>query len=526
MQPSYSSYKNDINSFNSEEYLLNFHENDSNNIFFDFIKYYKEIEHEDLKKPIFSQTTKFKKIPNNFKNYKYLKLNRDKDEQKNMWVYENPIEENNKISILTKTYLNKISNDTYKKISVEFIEELNKINNKNLFEIISNEILNKCLFDTKYRKLYINLCYKIWTNKEIHYNFVNIIKNDEKYYWALINENGKMVGPFSSELNTKNDVFNKLNFKKYFLNNIQKLYNSIDVSFKNLNDEEIFINKKKILMLIELIGEMFLENFINIDIINIIIINLLHLNNFSEMEDIEYESLYNLIKLIYDNNFNKKYNFEKYKDLFNEYINIIKNITENKELKKRYIFFMNDTVKMLKEIINDSHNIKNETNNNENLKKILLDMLKKKNIKNFTDTYIKLNKTDKYEIIYTTVDIFISEKVTNKNIINVLNDIKDFENVNMVIKKFIENINDIILDIPNVNIKLIYLIENTNYQYNNKNNWIKLLNNIDNESDDDSDDASDASDASDDVNDNASDASDDASDANDDANDDASDANN
>ena len=87
MHPSYSSYKNDINSFNSEEYLLNFHQNNLNDIFLNFIKYYKEIENEDLKKPIFSQTTKFKKIPNNFKNYKYLKINRDKDEQKNIWIF-------------------------------------------------------------------------------------------------------------------------------------------------------------------------------------------------------------------------------------------------------------------------------------------------------------------------------------------------------------------------------------------------------------------------------------------------------
>ena len=543
MHPSYSSYKNDINSFNCEEYLLNFHETNSNDIFFDFIKYYKEIENEDLKKPIFSQTTKFKKIPNNFKNYKYLKINRDKDEQKNMWIYENPIEENNKISILIKTYLNKISNDTYKKISVDFINELNEINNKNLFEIISNEILNKCLFDTKYRQLYINLCYKIWSNKQIHYNFVNIIKNEDSYFWESIYDNGKIIGPFTTDINAKNDVFIKLNFKKYFLNNIQKLYNSKDLSFENLSEEESFIKKKKILMLVELIGEMFLENFINIDIINIIIIDLLHLNNFTTIEDIEYESLYNLIKMIYDNNSNKKNNFDQYKIIFNEYINIIKNIIENVDLKKRTIFFMNDTIMMLKKLNNDTNstndnfnntdinqsfsldsslfsgtNVKENANanvNNDNSKKMLLNMLKNNNInKDYIELYKKTNNIDKSDIIYKTVDLFISQKSLNKNIINILNDIKDYYNMNIVIEKIIGNINDILLDIPTANEKLIYLIENTNYQYNNKNNWIQLLKNINDDSDS-SDNDSDSSDNDTDDSDNNSDDSDNDNDSSD-----------
>ena len=89
MQLSYSSYKNDINSFNSDEYIKGLHDSSNlDNLFFNFIEYYKEIENEDFKKPVFSQTTKFKKIPNNFKYYKYLKINRDNnDEVKNTWSF-------------------------------------------------------------------------------------------------------------------------------------------------------------------------------------------------------------------------------------------------------------------------------------------------------------------------------------------------------------------------------------------------------------------------------------------------------
>ena len=89
MSHSYSSYKNDIILFNSEEYLKNLENSVSHDYFLSFIENYKEIENEDFKKPIFSQTTKFKKIPNTTnKNYKYLKINRDNDDSKNVWVFE------------------------------------------------------------------------------------------------------------------------------------------------------------------------------------------------------------------------------------------------------------------------------------------------------------------------------------------------------------------------------------------------------------------------------------------------------
>ena len=159
MNLSYSSYKNDIISFNSDEYFKGFNNNPIlSNLFLKFIEYYKEIENEDFKKPVFSQTTKFKKIPNNFKYYKYLKINRNNDEPKNTWSFENPTEESEKISILIKSYLNKISQDTYEIISLEFINDLLLIKNENLFKLITSEILNKCLFDIKFRNLYINLC--------------------------------------------------------------------------------------------------------------------------------------------------------------------------------------------------------------------------------------------------------------------------------------------------------------------------------------------------------------------------------
>jgi len=272
MNISYSSYKNDIKSFNNEEYYKNLTDSILLNLFNNFIIFYKEIEDEDFKKPIFSQTTKFKKNPNNLKNYKYLKFtkenkeNKENNDDKNTWSYKSPVEENDKISVLIKTNLNKISQDTYKKISIEFINELILIENSEIFKILSDEIINKCLFDNKYRSLYINLCYKIWNNKIIHNNLINIININNYYIWEK--KNDKTIcstSHFMSEIDAKNDAFININFKKYFLNYIQCLYINKELSLENLNEEDSFVKKKKILLMFELISILYIEKYINFD---------------------------------------------------------------------------------------------------------------------------------------------------------------------------------------------------------------------------------------------------------------------
>ena len=484
MIPSYSSFKNDILSFNYEEYIKIIHDNNTFNNFSIFLENYKSIEHEDFKKPVFSQTSKFKKIPNNFKNYKYLKIIRDNEdneiEKKNVWKFLNPTEENDKISVIIKTFLNKISEETYKKISNDFINELLLIKNNNIFEILSKEIINKCLFDTKYRNLYINLCNKIWNNKMIHYNLINIIIKENEYYWEYNNE---MYGPFNNELNAKNDAFNKINFKKYFIDYIQKLYLIKDFSFENLNEDEIFIKKKKILLLVELIGTIYIEKYINFDIVNIIIIDLLHLNNnFKNIEDIEYEALYILIKLIKDNkkNFNDLIDF---KILFNNFVNTIKTIINNSQLSKRSKFFLEDINLNLELFLLNNENKKNFLDDENLLNSFLTKLNNENNSIELYNIYKNINNSYKENIIYKTIDKFISEIKYKKNIINFLIEIKDGNLIYSILEKMINNIEDIMLDIPNVNEKLLYLIDNINYNNPKKINFINILKNINDESD-------------------------------------------
>ena len=334
--------------------------------FFDFIKYYKDIENEDFKKPIFSQTSKFKKTPGNYKNYKYVKINRDneeinkdakeKKEQKEFkkaWHIENSTDENTKILITIKTFLNKISEETYKKISNDFINELIKINNENLFEILCKEILNKCLYDNKYRNLYINLCFKVWSNRDIHYNLVKINNDNNLFYWDYKNN---IYGPFNTENEAKINIYEKLNFKRYFLNYIQNLYNNKDLNLENLSEEDFFIKKKNILLIPELITIMYLEKHICFDIINLLIIDLLDLDNSINkyIQEIEIEIIYNLIKLLKEQKAGK---LHEYKLIFGEFINIINNEILKENISKRSNFFLTDIISMLELLSNN--NIKN-----------------------------------------------------------------------------------------------------------------------------------------------------------------------
>ena len=497
---SYSSFKNNISNFNSEEYLKNQIESDSFDLFLDFIQKYRDIEAEDLKKPIFSQTTKFKKNPNNFKHYKNLKVlrDKDKDENKNIWAYQKPVEENTQIIVLIKSYLNKICEDNYNQVSIEFIDELLKLNSNNLFQILCDEIFNKCIFESKYRKLYINLCSKIWNNRQIHYNIVNISYIDNYYYWAYLNDN-KKNGPFNNEINMKNDIYQKCSFKKYFLNYIYKLYINKDLLFESLDEDEIYYNKKKTLLIVELISILYIEKYINFDIPNIIIINLLHIHNFDKITEIEFELIYNLLKIVKENKTN--YNsLNEYNSIFNEYINIIQLIIDNENSSKRSLFFMNEILNILKIFINNTIDNKDKLINNKDLFINKLNNFNIKDIDKIVNIYKLLLNKDKNKAFYMIIDKYISDKKYNDSILTLIKEINDIEIYYNALNDYISNINDILLDIPNANIKLINLIEKIDYDKNKNDKYIHMLKTIilensesdDNESDDNESEHSDS----------------------------------
>lgn len=190
----YSLFKKHISSFNHEKYLESFN-NDFKNKYNNFYDFYLKIIKEEI------ENTKQlnAKFSSNLKDKsKYFKFNRAPPpiDFKKVCSFDSIDDENEKLNIIIRTYLNKISNDTYEKVTDQLIEKLLSSKNINIFKILSEEIVNKCIFDYKYRNLYINLCSKIWNNKKIHYNLVIITKSDNKYYAEFDIENIKeKLGP-------------------------------------------------------------------------------------------------------------------------------------------------------------------------------------------------------------------------------------------------------------------------------------------------------------------------------------------
>jgi hypothetical protein len=525
LYPSYSSYMENINMFDSNNYIEYIGNSTIYNTFFNFMETYKNIENEDFKKPIFSQTSKFKKNSSNYNNYKYLKINRDKDdkkyekqekEEKNIFAFNGPVNEKDKISVLFKSYLNKITKDTYKKISSDLINELLIIKNAELFEILSAEIINKCLFDTKYRNLYINLCNKIWLNQQLHTNLVEIKCIDNKYYWANNPE------PFLSEIQVKSNIFQKLNFKKFFINYLHKLYISKDLTFDNLSDDEFFLKKKKIILLVELIGILYIEKYINFDIINLILINLLHLDNISvgqknkeikEIKDIEFECVYVLLKLLKENkSFNNGILYKEYSKIFNEYAFEINKIMENNKidpnLSKRSEFFLDYILSVIcdKPIkkdtssnslsssnsqlqtnqLNSQSNYVNVINNNN----ITVDQIKNENSKQIISNYKNANEDGKTVIINKLCDFYFDSKSNKSNFfVKLFREMNDSQLIYNCIYKIIDNIEDIILDIPDVDKKIILLIKNIELTESMQEHIINKIKdkNLESDSDEDSD---------------------------------------
>ena len=397
--------------------------------------------------------------------------------------------------------MNKITEDNYKEISTQFINELLLISsNDKLFDILCYEILNKCLHDNKYRYLYINLASKIWLNKDIHLNMIHIDFKNDSYFWNSKN-NVAIYGPFNSNQNALQDAFTKMNFKKHFLNYIQKQYKEKDLDLNNLSDDDFFLKKKKVLMLIELISIIYLEKYINFDIINIIIIDLLHLNNnFKNIVEIEFEALYILLKLIKDV---KKTYSDLYdnKLIFGEFIDIINKINKNNDLSKRSSFFIDNILEILNKFIeninkkgNDKANGNDKTNGNDKVngydkivgndyKKLFLNCLENENYKNLDNNYKHLNLEDKKYVFLKVLNSVIETK--NKDLIHFLSMIHDKDIIEESIKICINNIEDIMLDVANAHTNLIYIIKYFNIDTKNKELYIEQLNKLNDESDSD-----------------------------------------
>lgn len=466
-----------------------------------FIDRYKEIINEDSKKPAFVQISKNK----NVKAYKYIKFNRENDDfVKKSWSINNQIKDNEKVILFIKSNLNKISDENYNIISQEFIDELLNLDyDESIFEILSNEIITKCIYDNKYRKVYINLCSKIWSSKKFHYQLYDIIdendggENNINIYCVnkLTKERSES---FSNDADIKKYILRKSNFKNYFMNYIQQIFLKSDLSFVNdngLSETDFLKKKKEYLVIIDIIGVLFYENHIHIDILNIIIMYLLHINNnFDKITDIEYEAFYNLIKNIEKIGINKK----SYSKFYTEIINIIEQIKDSEKLSKRVLFFLDEIVMNINKTFLSENNLEKiclpSILDNKNT---FIENFKKRNFRTCKNIFRKLDlELDENKNLFYDLFIYLLEKrELNISSLNELDD-NGGDYMRSDIKNIISNYSDLSLDISNLKERLLNLIEKLNLD--GKEELLEQVKNIvDLEDDDESEDDETSSELSD-----------------------------
>jgi hypothetical protein len=378
-----------------------------------FIKEYEEIIQKDKKKPLFSLTSKYSSFPKK----KFERGESTQSSNDNNWLpstdtfYKPVIEvnEDDKINTNIKIILNKITNDNYEKISVELLEFLKKIKTKNNLMVLSEEILKKNMYDSKYQNLYIDLSYKIWTKKEILNNIIVIYENDEGYSYRLNGENIQKNQITSNgeirknvEINTNEDIKNKNEDREIYKNknDIYKIlytkYNFYNILFttyeneflkKNENFEKINNNmslsdeikyklKNKIYSIFEVILRMFNKNYTNYEMVEKFINILLDGKVYKETIECLFTNKNHLIEKIEKNNL----------------INILEKIKSYKEEVEKYEgrikFFYEEVITLLENKIKTIKPKENLSYSSLVKKSIKENNMKENNIK---ETIIKDN---------------------------------------------------------------------------------------------------------------------------------------
>ncbi len=472
----YSTYENHIRDFDENFYFKN--KNLNNDTIFDdkidnfcnFLLLYKKVEEEDLKKTQMLLNSKNKK-GNSTNGYSYNLNNFQKQKVSKVWNSNIPKSNDEKLNSLIESYLNKICDESYKKISIDFMNELINIEDIFYFDIISKKIVDKCVMDNKYQHLYIQICSKIWCNRQIHYNLASIKEVNKKYYWCCKYENiNKDYGPFNSEMDAKMNIYYTLNFKKYFMNYIQELFIHKNVNFTHIdNDEEFFLHKRQFMVIIEILGIMYNEKYINIDILHLVIMKLFHMNDMeTNISPIEIDGILNIFKIM--DSYKNKHNIKDYfkAPIFDEYYNYISQIENLPSFNLRTKYFLADCKDILKEnkLINSiSKDTISDKNIEINIVEKFIQEKKKNNTNNMFSIYNKSSGDDKnnilYEVIYRFSESNMRDEVyehflrsifeeEDKSMKNKKNNKKDIQLLENNFNKIIMNLSELYIDNPNI----------------------------------------------------------------------------
>ena len=330
-----------------------------------FLKTYIQIEKTDKYEPIFSLTNKYKSFPvNSNKSTKNFFQN-------NKWKLNNVNVQ--KINQEIKLSLNKLSEKTYNNIKNQIFSLLEKNNNEDTLKNFMKELFEKIWFDEKFIELYVQLCYDIWSNKNINC--------ESKFILNLCYHEFKNKELYKKDMN------------------------------ENINEEYKFINKRKIIGTVEFIGYLYIKNYID----NIQLIKIIDDLIIISKDNIDYEAFYKLWNIIIKNNRLDESTTLKYKNLLT--INI-KNIKDNR-------------IRILIETLLDKFIIKEDKNNINYINDCIIEYKKNKDLfrtvnkfkeidKNLIVNELIINELENKCNIFIEIILLLVDK---KELINILDNI-------------------------------------------------------------------------------------------------------
>ena len=406
-------------------------DNDINININDFINKYHKILQLDKYTPVFSKTDKYKSFPGNIhKKQKNFIHN-------NKWKIDTNCDKNR---LEIKALFNKISLVNYNVLLVNIINELIKIDN--FVDILIKELIDKIWFDDHVRLIYVNLIQDLWKNDKLLRKITSIIKKDGNYYYLY---NKKQFGPFTSSKklinNLKNNnnsiknkiisfIFDESNKKDFYLN---KIDNEID-------EDKLFVYKKKIFGTIQFITSLFNNDLISDDDFISVINKLLNKNkNKKDVHILEYECFYK----VWNNLDVKKYNI-----FIDNFYHYLKKNPPNKN--PRIDILINKS-------LDEMENLKDKKSLNKEIKydiSYILNILKNyKSSVNLKETCNKLSNCNK-DLLNTELIIY---QLENNNIIDLLLNIFTIKELQKNLSLI--NLDELILDIPCIKINYAILIE-------------------------------------------------------------------
>jgi hypothetical protein len=214
-----------------------------------------------------------------YKQYKPRQKSRSKPKERlvkgaNAWKPTDPTTDNAKIQKLIKGILNKITARNAKKLIPKLIIEIKKFNNYDILDILSEEILEKIVFDKSFQEIYIDIYRNIRVQKEWHITLITIIEDKKKFYWQknISGDDIKLNGPFDNKALLINDINKHVSIRLNLLNALHREFKKRDEymtqsKVDNLDDDKRFKLRRNVFGTVEFIAKLFNKDLMSENIV-------------------------------------------------------------------------------------------------------------------------------------------------------------------------------------------------------------------------------------------------------------------